>query len=117
MKLFKNVVVAMLVLFGLGMSVDAQAQTNWVERYAAVDALGQEWLDLPDSNFDENEKATLQRVYRELMQDIDDAEDTQEGYEAFEVKLDNEADLNGWTNDYAGEIQQVKDHLLSIITE
>lgn len=117
MKLFKSAVVVVLVLFGLGMTVDLDAQTIWKDRYEAVDDLGEEYNSLHTKvgQYDPQEIATVMRAYPGLMGYIDDEEDTEEGWIAFETDLDDEYNQRG--GGYDNELQRLKDHLLSIITE
>lgn len=99
------------------MTVDLDAQTQFKDRYEAVDDLGEELNSLPTKvgQYDPQEIAAVQRAYPELMSYIDEEEDTEEGWIAFETDLDNEYNQRG--GGYDADLQKLKDHLLSIIQE
>lgn len=117
MKLFKSAIIAVLVLFGLGMTVDLDAQTQFKDRYQAVDDLGEELNSLPSKvgQYDPQEIAAVQRAYPALIGYIDDEEDTEAGWNAFEA--DAEAEYNRKGGGFDNEYNRLREHLLSIITE
>ena len=118
MKLFKSAIVVVLVLFGMGMKVDLDAQTTiWKDRYEAVDDLGDELNTLASKvgQYDPQEIAAVQRAYPALMSYLDREEDTEEGWIAFETDLDDEYNQRG--GGFDPDLRRLKDHLLSIITE
>ncbi len=119
MNFIEKLIVAMLVFFGLAFTTNLDAQTRvWDDRYEAVDDLGDEYNSLvanPNS-YTAQEVALLMRAYWELMTEIDDAEDTEQGYLNAETKWDAEKDARDPNGDYDQDYQRLKDHLLDIIS-
>lgn len=139
MNFIEKLILAMLVVFGLALTSSLDAQTIvWDDRNIAVDDLGVNMEALIEGNLNgtyidpatgdnvtstftgsleaERNLSAVYFSYKYCMQAIDDAEDTEQGYLAWEARVDAEAlrDTNGT---YAQEVQNLKDHILSVISD
>lgn len=119
MNFIEKLIVALLVFFGLAFSTNLDAQTRvWDDRYEAVDDLGAEYNSLVanPNQYTAQEVALLMRAYWVLMQEIDNAEDTEQGYLNAKAAFDAERALRDPNGDFDVEAQRLDDHLLEIIS-
>ena len=121
MKLFKSAVIAVLVLFGLSMTIDADAQTNWKERTEAVETVMLEFQTLGQNpnGYTDGELAVLHKAYQTVAAKMDELEDTEQGYLAWAAEVDQlETDIEiTLGNDYDAERDELKRHIRSLVTE
>lgn len=119
MKIFKNLLAMFVLVLGMTFANDLSAQgVDWKERTEAVDELSRLRSDLQGTtSYTKQEVSALHRAYYDVINSLDEAEDTERGYDNWVTYVDQEAAENDPNGDYANEVQRLKDHIYGIVTE